>query len=54
VQIIPLVMVTALLVLGFVGTIGKLLFDDWRLRQMMRVPARPLPETPLKPPGNIP
>jgi hypothetical protein len=27
---------TAFIVLGVAGTVGKLLFDDWRVRQSMR------------------
>jgi hypothetical protein len=37
VQIILLVAMTAFLVLSVLGTVGKLLFDDWRVRQAMRL-----------------
>jgi hypothetical protein len=51
VQIFPLVAMTAFLVLGVLGTVGKLLFDDWRARQAMRlpVPVVPATEEPAKP-----
>jgi hypothetical protein len=32
---------TAFLVFGIAGTVGKLLFDDWRVRQSLRLPAIP-------------
>jgi hypothetical protein len=38
VEIIPLVAMTAFIVLGVLGTVGKLMFDDWRVRQAMRLP----------------
>jgi hypothetical protein len=37
---IALFAVTAFLVLAVVGTVGKALFDDWRVRQAVR-PAAP-------------
>jgi hypothetical protein len=54
VEIIPLVVMTAFLILGTAGTVGKLLFDDWRVRRAMRVPVRPLPITPPDPSWNSP
>jgi hypothetical protein len=33
---------TAFFVLGIIGTIGKLLFDDWRLRQRLAVIPLPI------------
>jgi hypothetical protein len=49
-RIIPLVVLTAFFVLGVLGTVGKLLFDDWRVRQAARlpVPLVPAPEEPAK------
>jgi hypothetical protein len=35
-NIIPLIAVTMFFVIGVVGTVGKLLFDDWRARQALR------------------
>lgn len=35
-NVIPLAIMTAVLVLGVVGTVGKLLFDDWQLRRALR------------------
>jgi len=48
---IPLVVLTAFFVLGVLGTVGKLLFDDWRVRQATRlpVPIVPVPEERAKP-----
>jgi len=40
---------TAFFVLGLTGTVGKLLFDDWRVRQAMRVIVR-VPDAPTEPP----
>jgi hypothetical protein len=48
VQIIPLVAMTAFLVLGVLGTVGKLLFDDWRVRRALRLPI-PLIVKPAEP-----
>jgi hypothetical protein len=45
-NIIPLVAVTMFFVLGVVGTVGKLLFDDWRVRQALRRPVLPDPLLP--------
>lgn len=45
VAMIPLVAMTAFLFLGIVGTVGKLLFDDWQVRRAMRVAVVP-PEMP--------
>jgi hypothetical protein len=38
---IALLSVTAFFVLGICGTVGKLLFDDWRIRLSLRVPLLP-------------
>lgn len=43
-QIIPLVAIAAVLVLGILGTVGKLLFDEWRIRRAMWLP---IPIVPL-------
>jgi len=50
-QIVPLVAMTAFIVLGVLGTVGKLLFDDWSARQAARllVPVVPVPVEPGKP-----
>jgi hypothetical protein len=34
--VIALIAATAFIVLGIVGTVGKVLFDDWRVRQSTR------------------
>ncbi len=44
-RILPLVFMTTFLVLGVVGTVGKLLFDDWRVRQITKLTVAALPET---------
>jgi hypothetical protein len=49
VEIIPLVAMTAFIVLGILGTVGKLLFDGWRLRQAMRLPVPVVVPVPKKP-----
>jgi hypothetical protein len=38
-SVIPLVVITGVVVLGILGTVAKILFDDWRVRQMARVSA---------------
>jgi hypothetical protein len=38
VHIIPLIAITAFFVLGIVGTVGKLVYDDWQLRRAQRQP----------------
>jgi hypothetical protein len=43
---IALFAVTAFLVLAVVGTVGKALFDDWRVRQALT------PAAPTVPSGN--
>jgi len=48
VQIILLVAMTAFFVLGVLGTVGKLLFDDWRVRQSTRLPV-PVVAVPARP-----
>jgi len=54
VQIIPLLIITAFFALGVLGTVGKLLFDDWQVRRSMKlpVPVVPLPEEPANPAGR--
>jgi hypothetical protein len=48
VHIIPLIAVTAFFVLAIVGTVGKLLYDDWRVRRSQRPPL-PVVLPPKKP-----
>jgi hypothetical protein len=48
VHIIPLIVVTVFFVLAIAGTVGKLLYDDWRVRQSMR-PVLPVVLPPQKP-----
>lgn len=38
-NIIPLIVMTAFIVAGVLGTVGKLLFDDWHVRRVARMPA---------------
>jgi hypothetical protein len=38
---IVLVSLTAFFVLGICGTVGKLLFDDWRVRRSLRLALLP-------------
>lgn len=45
-SVIPLIAVTMFFVLGVLGTAGKLLFDDWRVRQALRRPLLPDPLLP--------
>jgi hypothetical protein len=45
-SVVPLIVMTALIVAGALGTIGKLLFDDWRVRWMARMPEVLPPEKP--------
>jgi hypothetical protein len=52
VHIIPLVAMTAFFVLAIVGTVGKLLFDDWRARQALRLAIAPLPAKPQSASGE--
>jgi hypothetical protein len=47
-HMIPLIVVTAFFVLAIGGTVGKLLYDDWRVRRSMRPPL-PLVLPPKKP-----
>jgi len=35
-RVIALIAATAFIVLGIAGTMGKVLFDDWRVRQSRR------------------
>jgi hypothetical protein len=35
--IIPLVIMTGVIVLGVLGTVAKILFDDWQVRRLARV-----------------
>jgi hypothetical protein len=48
VHIIPLIVVTAFFVLAIAGTVGKLLYDDWRVRRSQRPPL-PVVLPPKKP-----
>gem|GEM_PF-2186498 len=45
-NIIPLIAVTMFFVFGVVGTVGKILFDDWRARQALRKSLLPDPLLP--------
>jgi hypothetical protein len=49
--IVLLVAVTAFFVLGILGTVGKLVFDGWRVRQAARlsIPVVPVPGEPANP-----
>ena len=38
-NVIPLVVVTGVVVLGILGTVAKILFDDWQVRRTARVSA---------------
>jgi hypothetical protein len=48
VHIIPLIVMTAFFTFALVGTVGKLLYDDWRVRQSLRPPL-PIVLPPEKP-----
>jgi hypothetical protein len=43
---IMLLAATCFFVLGIAGTVSKLLFDDWQVRQALRIPVRLTEEPP--------